>query len=228
MATMYTAHLSATRTILDLPASASSISFAIRDIVESSPTRSTRISTEPNMFVVPADTSDPAEISTGVDSPVMMDLSTELSPVMTVPSAGILSPGSTLMISPSFRASADTVLTPPSSTSLELSGLILRRRRMLELAWFVVASSRKLPICMITAISAAASYSPMIMLAIIAVATRTSAVMSCSFTRPTAAPHMIGAPHIAMGMIRMNHGTRSAMGRTMQAAPNNIEANFGF
>ena len=66
------------------------------------PTRSARISSQPVPFTVAPITLSPARFSTGMDSPVTIDSSTELRPSSTVPSAGIFSPGRTRSLSPTF------------------------------------------------------------------------------------------------------------------------------
>ena len=66
------------------------------------PTRSARISSQPVPFTVAPITLSPECFSIGIDSPVTIDSSTELSPSSTVPSTGIFSPGRTRSLSPTF------------------------------------------------------------------------------------------------------------------------------
>ena len=205
MTTMYTAQRSAVRTTLDFPASAFSIILAILAMVVSSPTRSTSMSTDPYMFTVPEDTRSPTATSRGTDSPVRMELFTDVVPETTTPSTGTISPGTMRTMSPRTTSSAGTMVSVPSLTTLAVAGFIPTSLMMLALAWLTVASSRKPPICMIMAISAAASYSPMSTDATMATETSTSAVMSCSFTTPTMAPQTMGAPQMAIGTKTSGH-----------------------
>ena len=71
MTTIQVAHLSASPTILAFPASADCTSRIIRWMELSSPTFVAFITNAPNWFTVPEDTSSPAALSTGSDSPVM-------------------------------------------------------------------------------------------------------------------------------------------------------------
>ena len=59
--------------------------------------------------------SPPASLTTGADSPVMADSSTDAIPSMTIPSFGISSPVFTITISPFFREPASIVIVVPSS-----------------------------------------------------------------------------------------------------------------
>ena len=79
-----------------------------------------------------------------------------------------------------MTSSTGTVVSTPFLTTLAVAGFMPTSLIMLAFAWLTVASSRKPPICMMMAISAAASYSPMMTEATIATDTSTSAVMSCS------------------------------------------------
>ena len=101
--------------------------------------------------------------------------------------------------SPRETSSTGTIRSSPPETILAVVGFMPTSLMMLLLAWLTVASSRNPPICMMMAISAAASYSSMRTDATMATETRTSAVMSCSFTTPTIAPQTIGTPHISIG-----------------------------
>ena len=222
--TMYTAQRSAVRTTFDLPASAFSIILVILARVVSSPTRSTSMSTEPYMFTVPEDTRSPGATSLGTDSPVRIELLTEEVPDTMTPSTGTTSPGTTRTVSPRTTSSTGTVVSDPSLTTLAVAGLMLTSLMMLALAWLTVASSRNPPICMIMAISAAASYSPMRTDATMATDTSTSAVMSCSLTTPTMAPQTMGTPQISIGtktagqaQSATNDANRVAVPMTMQA-----------
>ena len=228
MTTMYTAHLSAVRTTFDFPASAFSMILVILAMVLSSPMRSTSMSTEPYMLTVPEETRSPGPTSMGTDSPVRMELLTDVCPVLTVPSTGTISPGTTRTVSPRRTSSMGTVVSPSAVTTLAVAGLMLTSLMMLALAWLTVASSRNPPICMIMAISAAASYSPMMTDATIATDTRTSAVMSCSFTTPTMAPQTMGAPQIRMGMKTAGHAHSARNEAASATMPMTMQANVVF
>ena len=209
---------------MDLPASAFSMIRVILAMVVSSPTRSTLISTDPYMLTVPDDMRSPGPTSEGTDSPVRIELLTEVFPLMTTPSTGTTSPGTMRTVSPRATSSTGTIFSSPSVTTLAVAGLMLTSLIMLALAWLTVASSRNPPICMMIAISAAASYSPMTTEATMATDTRTSAVMSCSLTTPTMAPQIIGTPQMRIGMktaghaqSAMNDANRAMMPTIMQA-----------
>ena len=57
----------------------------------------------PLLFIAEPMTRDPGETSTGADSPVMSELSTELCPEMIIPSVAIRPPGFTTNSSPMTR-----------------------------------------------------------------------------------------------------------------------------
>ena len=65
------------------------------------------------VFIAPENTSFPSKTAFGTDSPVRAELSTKDFPLITVPSAGIRSPGFTIIVSPHSRSSAFTVLSMP-------------------------------------------------------------------------------------------------------------------
>ena len=99
------------------------------------PTNSTSTSSRPCWLTVAAKTRDPGSLSTGMLSPVSIDSSTFERPDVTVPSAGIFSPGSTTTVSPgaSSSGSTRTSIPPrttracfaPSSASLAIASLAL-------------------------------------------------------------------------------------------------------
>ncbi len=62
-------------------------------------------------------TSDPGSFSTGADSPVIADSSTDATPAITSPSAGITSPAITLTVSPWWRVVDDTSCSEPSGNN---------------------------------------------------------------------------------------------------------------
>ena len=59
-----------------------------------------RTTSAPDWLVVPAYTLAPGCLSSGIDSPVSIDSSTEDAPDSTVPSTGTLAPGRTSSVSP--------------------------------------------------------------------------------------------------------------------------------
>ena len=76
-----------------------------------------RIFSQSDTTVVPPVTeqkSPPLSRTTGADSPVMADSSTEAMPSMTSPSPGITSPADTITISPFFSSLEETVVSLPS------------------------------------------------------------------------------------------------------------------
>ena len=147
-------------------------------------------------MVVPDETRSPTDTSTGTDSPVSIEVSTDKLPLLTIPSTGMVSPGAILTMSPSFTLSIGTMPVSALETTRASFGVRFSSFISWALALPTVAFSRNAPICMMTEISAAASYSPMRFAATIAIATRTSAVMSWSSRTPRIAPNMIGVPQM--------------------------------
>ena len=79
-----------------------------------------RIFSQSDTIVVPPVTeqkSPPDSRTTGADSPVMADSSTEAMPSMTSPSPGIISPAETITTSPFFSSLERTTFSVPSSMS---------------------------------------------------------------------------------------------------------------
>ena len=126
----------------------------------SSPTFVAKISMEPKRLIVPQKTSSPTPLSTGRDSPVMIDWSTEVSPLRILPSTGIVSPGRMRRISPCRMSSAGTVSSIPSLSLRAFAGARLISFFRPFFARFVVASSKSAPMAMINATSPAANRSP--------------------------------------------------------------------
>ena len=134
----------------------------------SSPTFVAVISMEPNRLMVPQNTSSPIPLSTGRDSPVIIDWSTEVSPPAMIPSTGMLSPGRILRRSPFLISSAEIISSLPSRSLRPIAGARLMSFFKPFLARLVVASSRSAPMAMIKATSPAANRSPMAIAANIA------------------------------------------------------------
>ncbi len=74
-------------------------------IVISAPTRLARKWIEPDLFIVADVTVSPGRFSTGILSPVIVDSSTLVVPWQIVPSAGMRSPGRTIISSPMTNSS---------------------------------------------------------------------------------------------------------------------------
>ena len=193
-ATIQVAHRSASRTIFARLASADSTSFAMRAIVEASPTASARSSKTPKRLMEPDITWSPAVLSTGIGSPVSTDSSTDVLPERISPSTGTVSPGLTRMVSPFFTSEAGMMRSVPDVTTRAVSGASDARRSMPFRALATVISSRSAPSCMMTAISPAAKYSPMMIDAMRASETKRSALTSKRVMRPIAASMTIGVP----------------------------------
>ena len=81
--------------------------------IVSLPTCSARMTKLPLWLTVPPMTRAPASLSTGIDSPVIIDLSIALLPSTISPSTGTLSPGRTRRRSPTATCSSGDVLVRP-------------------------------------------------------------------------------------------------------------------
>ena len=90
----------------------------------SCPTLVALISKVPNWLTVPDITSSPTVLSTGTDSPVIMDWSMDVVPLIMTPSTGIDSPATTLRMSPSLTSSASTILSSPSAIMRAVFGFM--------------------------------------------------------------------------------------------------------
>ena len=75
----------------------------------SSPELTTRTVMAPSQLTVPALTSSPSRLARGMGSPLIAASSTWLTPLTTTPSTGILSPGSTRMVSSGWITDVGTV-----------------------------------------------------------------------------------------------------------------------
>ena len=110
--------LSASLAMGALVAAASLTILMICDRVVSSPTRVASQRRKPDWFTVAALTRSPAVLSTGMLSPVRAASFTELSPLSTTPSTGMLSPGRTTNTSPRATSEIGTLCSlPPRSTT---------------------------------------------------------------------------------------------------------------
>ena len=135
----------------------------------SSPSFEARISIVPKRLIVPQKTLSPTVLSTGKDSPVIIDWSTEVVPSIISPSTGILSPGRTRRISFILISSAAIISSFPFEILRPCCGVRLISFFNPFFALSVVFSSKIAPIAIIKATSPAANKSPMAIAAIIAI-----------------------------------------------------------
>ena len=112
---------------LDPPAF--SISSIILLNVESAPTFSARSSILPVRLSTAEVTCDPTDASSGMDSPVIADLSRVVEPTVITPSQGTYSPDSTTTVSPTAISSTDTCTGAPSRSTVAVCG---RKRNSLS------------------------------------------------------------------------------------------------
>ena len=110
-----------------LVAEASLTSLIIFEKVVSSPTLEALQRRKPDMLTVAAETSEPADLSTGRLSPVRADSFTAPFPSSTTPSTGMLSPGRTTKTSPFFTCPTGTSVSTPSLTTTAFPGERLTR-----------------------------------------------------------------------------------------------------
>ena len=82
------------------------------------PTRSARMRSEPVPLTVAPMSRSPSCFSTGMDSPVTMDSSTELAPWSTTPSTGTFSPGRTRRTSPGSTCARGMSSSRPSCRTM--------------------------------------------------------------------------------------------------------------
>ncbi len=85
------------------------------------PTLVARTVSTPVLLIAAPITPSPSALSTGRDSPVTRDSSTDDAPSTTTPSTGIVSPGLMRTTSPALTAEEGTSLSSPSVTSRALS-----------------------------------------------------------------------------------------------------------
>ena len=90
---------------------ASSTTLIIFDKAVSRPTLMAFTCTDPFLFNVEPITVSPMTFSTGMDSPVNIDSSMDVLPLMTSPSTGIFSPGLMIKVSPSMTSSSGTMVS---------------------------------------------------------------------------------------------------------------------
>ena len=102
---------SANRWIGALEPCASSTIFTIDARAVSFPTFVASISIEPFLLIVEPMTVASTSFSIGMDSPVIIDSSTEVLPFTTIPSTGIFSPGFTTKRSPTITSSTGIIIS---------------------------------------------------------------------------------------------------------------------
>ena len=112
-----------------LDACASATSRAMCASAVSFPTAVASISRTPSPSIVPPITRSPSFFSTGMDSPVSMDSSTEERPDRTTPSTGTASPGLTRSRSPGTTSASGTSRSAPFSIRRAVRGARLSSRR---------------------------------------------------------------------------------------------------
>ncbi len=113
---------SATRWIGAFEPCARSTSVTIWDRVVSRPIRSARMTNEPLALIVAPIAWSPTALSTGIDSPVSIDSSTDELPSIRTPSTGTRSPGRTRTRSPTTTSSTGTSRSPPGRSTRAVSG----------------------------------------------------------------------------------------------------------
>ena len=118
----------------------------------------------------------------------------------------MLSPGKTLITSPSFTISDSTILSSPFFIILDVLGVSFKSFSIPSLAFSTVKSSSKAPSCIIKAISPAAKTSLIHIAAISASDTKTSALISNSVVSPIIASIIIGKPQRTIAIQAMLKG----------------------
>jgi hypothetical protein len=79
-------------------------------------------SSTPELLIAPADTASPGSTSTGIDSPVIAEVSRLERPERTIPSVAIRSPGRTTMTWPTVNSLAGTCAETPLCSTVAVSG----------------------------------------------------------------------------------------------------------
>ena len=99
----------------------------------------------PVRFSVPPITAAPACLSTGIDSPVSIDSSTDEEPSSTTPSVAMRSPGRTTIVSPTISCSAGISTSSPPRSTWAVAGLRSSSLRTAAEECFLMISSMYLP-----------------------------------------------------------------------------------
>ena len=111
-----------------LPVWASSTSRAIWARAVSDPILVASTTSRPSALMLAPTTSSPAPFSTGTDSPVRSDSSTEEAPSTTRPSVATFSPGRTTNLVPTVSSPTGTITSSPSTprTATSLAPMSIR------------------------------------------------------------------------------------------------------
>ncbi len=104
------------------------------------------IFSRPSWLMVAPKASSPGLLLTGMDSPVAMDSSTELSPSTITPSVGIFSPGLTIIRAPTSTSWMGTSFSTPSTMIVADFASILRRLLIAWEALPLALASKYLPV----------------------------------------------------------------------------------
>ena len=99
----------------------------------------------PVRFSVPPMTGEPACFSTGIDSPVSIDSSTDDEPSRTRPSVAMRSPGRTTTVSPTITCSAGISASSPPRITCAVAGFRSSSLRTAAEECFLMISSMYLP-----------------------------------------------------------------------------------
>ena len=118
-----------------------STSRIIRASVVSVPTAVVSINSSASVLITPPTTESPADLWTGIFSPVIIDSSKWPSPSMIVPSTGICSPGFTTTISPRRISAIATSRSCLFSRILAVAGLNACNACMAAAVWCLARRS---------------------------------------------------------------------------------------
>ena len=99
-------------------------------------------SSTPAVLIAPAETASSGATSTGIDSPVIADVSRLERPTRTTPSVTTRSPGRTSSTSPTAISLAGTSTEAPSRSTVAVSGTSLSSARRPPRARSIALSSR--------------------------------------------------------------------------------------
>ena len=99
-------------------------------------------SSTPALLIAPADTASPGATSTGIDSPVIAEVSRLDRPERTSPSVATRSPGRTSSTSPTAISLAGTEAEVPSRSTVAVSGTSFSSARSPPRARSIALSSR--------------------------------------------------------------------------------------
>ena len=139
----------------------------------------------------------------------MTDWFTDVPPFVRIPSTGIVSPASTVSVSPTLTSSAGTITSSLPRLTRAVLGVSFTSPSIPFLARAEVQSSRSEPICMMMATSPAANHSLVAADATSAMDTSMSAFTLRSMTSALQAPVTIGVPQRIMAVQAMSKGSSS-------------------